>query len=120
MIEDTNPTAGFSAATTVRPIIVCLCGSTKFRSAFEQANWQETAAGLIVLSVGCYMHHDAIPVTPEQKAVVDDLHFRKIKLADEVLVLNVGGYIGDSTRREINHARELGQPLRWLEPDKAA
>ena len=63
-------------------------------------------AGKIVLSVGFYphaqdeMHGEDVGVTPEQKAALDILHLRKIDLADEVLVLNVGGYIGESTRRE--------------------
>lgn len=105
-----------------RPRIVCLCGSTRFYSAFQRANYEETMAGRIVLSVGFYPHSspeahgEAIGVTPEQKAALDELHLRKINLADEVLVLNQGGYIGESTRREIAHAEATGKLVRYLEP----
>jgi hypothetical protein len=104
-----------------RPTIVCLCGSTRFKDVFDDANYRETMAGKIVLSVGFFMHAsgnrhgEGIGATPEQKVALDELHLRKIDLADEVLVLNVGGYYGDSTRREIAHAHKTGKPVRWLE-----
>lgn len=108
-----------------RPKIVCLCGSTRFYQQFQEANYQETMAGRIVLSVGFYphaqkeAHHEERGCTPEQKIALDVLHKQKIDLADEILVLNVGGYIGTSTRSEIRHAVATGKPVRWLEPDKA-
>ncbi len=98
-----------------RPKIVCLCGSTKFRKAFEQVNLIETLAGNIVLSVGCFMHADNTPITEKQKSLLDELHLRKIDLADEVLVLNVGDYIGESTRNEIEYAKTQNKPIRYLE-----
>lgn len=104
-----------------RPTIVCLCGSTRFKDAFDEANYHQTMAGKIVLSVGFYMHAtgnrhgDGIGATPEQKIALDELHKRKIDLADEVLVLNVGGYIGESTRSEIHYALEHGKQVRFLE-----
>jgi cell division protein FtsB len=61
------------------------------------------------------MHGEQAGCTPEQKIALDELHKRKIDLADEVLVLNVGGYIGESTRSEIEYARKLGKPVRYLE-----
>lgn len=104
-----------------RPKVVCLCGSTRFYDAFQRANYDETMAGNIVLSVGFYMHSEGqvhgqtIGCTPEQKEALDQLHMRKIDLADEVLVLNVGGYYGESTQREIKYAETHGKPIRWLE-----
>ena len=102
-----------------RPTIVCLCGSTCFYSTFQEANYQETMAGRIVLTVGHYPHTDKhgqdIKCTPEQKLTLDELHKRKIDLADEILVLNVNGYVGDSTRSEIEYARAAGKRVRWLE-----
>lgn len=102
-----------------RPRIVCLCGSTRFKQAFIEANFRETMAGRIVLSVGWYSHADAVVYRPsaEEKAALDELHLCKIDLADEVLAINVGGYIGESTRRELIHARSLGKPIRWQHPD---
>lgn len=103
------------------PKVVCLCGSTRFKAAFDEANYQETMAGRIVLSVGFYMHAtgnrhgESIGATPDQKVALDELHKRKIDLADEVFVLNVGGYIGESTRSEIEYAEAHGKPVRYLE-----
>lgn len=98
------------------PKIVCLCGSGRFRDAFEQAEFDETLSGKIVLTIGCNTKDIArTPDLEHHKPMLDDLHKRKIDLADEVLVLNVGGYIGDSTRSEVEYAEQSGKPVRWLE-----
>jgi hypothetical protein len=108
------------------PKIVCLCGSTRFKDAFDEANYRETMAGNIVLSVGFYMHAtgnrhgDGVGCTPEQKLALDELHMRKIDLADEVLILNVGGYIGWSTLRELQYALKINKVVRFLNPDQPA
>ena len=100
-----------------RPRVVCLCGSTRFSEAFRHANLTETLAGRIVLTIGCDLRSDdALGLGPETKARLDDLHKRKIDLADEILVLNVGGYVGESTRSEIEYAVAHGRAVRWLEP----
>lgn len=104
------------------PKIVCLCGSTKFKDYFAENNLTETLAGHIVLTIGCDTKSDQDifgHLTAEQlrdvKEQLDILHYCKIDLADEVLVLNVGGYIGDSTRREILYAKAKGKTIRYLE-----
>jgi hypothetical protein len=102
-----------------RPMIVCLCGSTRFKAEFEAANEVETLAGKIVLSVGFFagMLTDAgrrERLTPEVKLALDELHVQKIEIADEVLVVNVDGYIGASTRREIWYAAMRNKPIRWV------
>ena len=51
----------------------------------------------------------------EVKHRLAELHFEKIRLADEILVLNVDGYVGPSTRAEIEFARSLSKKIRWLE-----
>lgn len=100
----------------MKPIIVCLCGSTKFKQEFIEANFRETMAGKIVLSVGFFSHADKKFYTPteQEKIMVDELHKRKIDLADEVLILNVGGYIGESTKSELEYATKLGKTIRFL------
>ena len=101
----------------MKPTVICLCGSTKFKQEFIRANFEETMAGNIILTVGFYGHADSdvyIP-TEKEKKDLDELHFRKIDLADEIMVLNVGGYIGESTRNEINYAKSLGKPIGYLE-----
>lgn len=107
---------------TMRPTIVCLCGSTKFKEAYQKAYRDEGLAGKIVLSVVAMMHSEDDPnITEgsEAKVKLDELHLRKVDLADEILVLNVGGYIGDSTRREIRYALANGTAVRYLEPSRA-
>ena len=113
----------------MRPKIVCLCGSTRFYEMFQRQNYLETMAGNIVLTVGFYRpsaeseserkryehHGESIGCTPEQKIALDELHKRKIDLADEVFVLNVGGYVGESTRSEIEYATAHNKPIRYLE-----
>lgn len=103
---------------STRPTIVCLCGSTRFHEAFQEANREETMAGRIVLTVGFFAHSadNDKGLTDEQKTKLDELHKRKIDLADEVLVLNVDKYVGDSTRSEIAYAREHGKVIRYLVP----
>ena len=105
-----------------RPKIVCLCGSTRFSEAYQRANLEETLAGKIILTIGCDMKSD-IDLFSEMgqisldalKERLDELHLKKIELADEVLILNIGQYVGNSTRREIEYAKEKGKNLRWLE-----
>lgn len=106
-----------------RPIVVCLCGSTRFSEAFQRANLEETLAGKIVLFIGCDMRSDEEifgAMTAEEleqtKQRLDELHLRKIDLADEVLILNVGDYIGQSTARELMYAYAHGKLVRYLEP----
>lgn len=106
------------------PRVVCLCGSTRFIEQFFRSGWAETLEGRIVLSVGVCLDHpgdeegghvgEALGVND----MLDELHFRKIDLADDVLVLNLDGYIGKSTQREIAYAMATGKPVRFL--DEAA
>ena len=104
------------------PKIVCLCGSTRFSEAFQEANLHETLEGNIVLTIGCDRRSDAeifSHLQPDELGATQirlaELHLRKIDLADEVLILNVGGYIGESTRRELQYARSQGKVIRFLE-----
>lgn len=106
----------------MKPIIVCLCGSTRFKDVFGEINLKETLDGKIVLSIGCDTKSDdeifnKLPEWEKEniKARLDHLHLKKIELADEVLILNVGGYIGESTRNEINYAKSLNKKIRYLE-----
>lgn len=98
------------------PMITCLCGSTRFGDAFRDAMRTETLAGRIVLSVGLLGHAEGIDMNGPVKAMLDRLHLDKIDLADIVLILNCGGYIGPSTRNEIAYAERRGKVIRYLEP----
>lgn len=104
--------------------IITLCGSTRFYRAFQEANYRETMAGHVVLSVGFYphaaeeAHGEERGCTPEEKAALDLLHFDKIAMSDEILVLNVDGYVGDSTRNEIAFALLHNKGIRWLDEQR--
>lgn len=98
------------------PPRVCLCGSTRFRAEYEAAERVETLAGKIVLTVGLFGHLEGLDMAGPTKQMLDELHLRKIDLADEILVIDPGGYVGESTRREIAYAESLGKPVRYLEP----
>lgn len=97
-----------------RPI-VCLCGSTRFKEAFERENARLTWLGFIVLSVGLYGHADGLSLTDEAKRALDELHLDKVDLADSIHVINEGGYLGDSTRREIEYARSKDKVVTFME-----
>lgn len=107
---------------TPLPIKVCLCGSTRFSETFQEANLKETLAGRIVLTIGCDMKSDHelfADKTKEELTTIkfnlDRLHLWKVYVADEVLILNVGGYIGESTQRELDFAVALGKTVRYWE-----
>ena len=96
--------------------VITLCGSTKFKEHYLEAQKRLTLDGNIVISVGLFGHSGDNEVWTEgTKAMLDDMHLRKIDMADEIFVINVGGYVGESTRSEIEYARQNGKAVRYLE-----
>lgn len=103
--------------------VITLCGSTRFKDAFMEAQKRLTLAGNIVISVGLFGHAGDSEVwenmdegtLTKTKEMLDDMHKRKIDMADEIFVINVGGYIGSSTRSEIEYAIATGKAVRYLE-----
>ena len=99
--------------------VITLCGSTRFKEAFLEAQKRLTLEGNIVISVGLFGHSGDEEVWAEgTKEMLDDMHQRKIDMADEILVINVGGYIGSSTRSEIEYAKANGKTIRYLEQEQ--
>ena len=97
--------------------IVTLCGSTKFKEEFIEEQKRLTLEGNIVISVGLFGHSGDDEVWSEKiKPMLDDMHKRKIDLADEIFVINVGGYIGSSTRSEIEYAIKTNKSITYLQP----
>ena len=93
-----------------------LCGSTRFKNEFTEAQKKLTLEGNIVISVGLFGHAGDDEVWTEgTKEMLDDMHKRKIDMADEIYVINVGGYIGESTRSEIAYALAHGKKVNYLE-----
>ncbi len=104
--------------------VITLCGSTRFKDDFMEAQKRLTLEKNIVISVGLFGHSGDDEVwenmdegtLTKTKEMLDDMHKRKIDMADEIFVINVGGYIGSSTRSEIEYAKASGKPVRYLEP----
>ncbi len=103
------------------PKIICICGSTRFVEHHNEWKKHLTLEGYIVVGIEL-----VIPQTHQQdpqhndfhiKKLLDELHLRKIDLADEVLFLNVGGYMGESTRKELAYARNQNKIIKFLEPE---
>jgi len=84
----------------------------RFMAEMRAANHDLTFAGVIVLAPS----EEDRPPTPEEKAVLDALHLRKIDLADRVLIVNPGEYVGESTRRELAYAQAAGKPIAFTDP----
>ena len=100
------------------PEIVTLCGSTRFKEQYLEAQKRLTLEGKIVISVGLFGHADSEPITPEQKQMLDEMHLRKIDLADSIFVVNPDGYIGESTQREIEYAKKVGKKIQYYSGEK--
>lgn len=93
---------------------ITLCGSTKFKKEFEHINRHLSLNGNIVYSVAIFGHFDKFELTVEQKIKLDNVHIEKINNSDGIFVINVDGYIGESTKREIAHAEKTGKFVRYL------
>ena len=106
--------------------VITLCGSTRFKDAFMEAQKKLTLEGNIVISVGLFGHSGDSEVwegmsedtLTKTKIMLDDMHKRKIDMADEIFVINVGSYIGSSTQSEIEYAHSTGKVVRYLEEEK--
>lgn len=92
------------------PHVICLCGSTRFREEYEYWNRVFTLQGRVVLSVGVFKHDDS-ELTATQAAELDALHLHKIEMADAIFVIDVDGYVGESTKKEIAHAQAMGKSV---------
>ena len=103
--------------------VITLCGSTRFKDEFLKVQKDLTLKGNIVISVGLFGHSGDSEVwenmdegtLTKTKEMLDDMHKRKIDMADEIFVINVNGYIGESTKSEIEYAKSLGKGVNYLE-----
>ena len=103
--------------------VITLCGSTRFKKEFMDIQKMLTLKGNIVISVGLFGHSGDSEVwenmdegtLTKTKEMLDDMHKRKIDMADEIFVINVGGYIGESTKSEIEYAKKTGKKVTYME-----
>ncbi len=112
----------------MKPKIICICGSTRFADLHAIARWELGRHGRNICLMINYLpaeyaakefgesEHDHFGEKFGNEDILDELHFRKIDLSDEVYVINLDGYIGESTRNEINYAESLDKPIKYLEP----
>lgn len=89
--------------------IITLCGSTKFKEAFEDIEKRLTLEGVIVLSVGFFEKIDGTELSNDQFKLLEELHKEKIRMSEAIFVINKNGYIGESTLKEIEYAQKLGK-----------
>lgn len=111
------------------PPVVTLCGSSRFPDAFALANMHLTMEGCVVIGLSCFGHADqptgAKFLTSDGgensplKQLLGQMHFRKIDISDAIYVVNPGGYVGSSTKREIEYARSKGKAVKWMFPEAA-
>lgn len=99
--------------------VITLCGSTKFKDEFFREQKRLTLEGNIVISVGLFGHSGDNEVwTDDTKIMLDDMHKRKIDMADEIFVINKNGYIGESTKSEIEYAKKTNKKVNYMEVNK--
>jgi hypothetical protein len=105
--------------------VITLCGSTKFEAEFAEVNQRLTMEGCVVISLGMF----SLPDLPDYDWTADSsglkgrlrgVHFEKIRMTDEVYVVDPGGYVGESIRRQIACAESLGTPVRYLSRERLA
>jgi hypothetical protein len=101
----------------MKPKIICYCGSLRFIEKFKEAEYISVLNGDIALLPCCMFVDIERQYSKDSyyKRKADELHKRKIDICDEVFVLNVGGYIGESTRSEIEYAQKIGKPIKYLQ-----
>ncbi len=105
--------------------VITLCGSTRFEADFAEVNRRLTLEGCVVLSLGMFSlpdvpDHDWTTDSADLKGRLAGVHRQKIRMADEVYIVDPGGYVGESTRREIDYAESLGKPVRYLSRERPA
>jgi hypothetical protein len=105
--------------------VITLCGSTEFEAEFAEVNQRLTMEGCVVISLGMFRvpelpDYDWTTDSAELRERLGGVHLQKIRMADEVFIVDPGGYVGESTRREIAYAESLGKPVRYLSRERLA
>lgn len=93
--------------------VVTLCGSTRFKTQFKEIEAELTLKGMAVFSLCFFEKSEGIEITDEQAALFGKIHFRKIDLSDEIFVMDVNGYIGESTKKEIEYASQNNKGVNY-------
>lgn len=95
--------------------VVTLCGSTKFKDEFMNVARNLTFAGNIVLNLGAFIKADGLKIDAHQKQLLMSMQKQKIDMSESIVVINVGRYVGESTKEEIEYARKQGKKILYIE-----
>lgn len=94
--------------------IITLCGSIKFKNEFMKVQEELTLNGNIVFTP-TFFNNLKDEVNVETKKMLDEMHKQRIDMSNEIYVINVEGYIGESTKSEIEYAKAKGKKISYLE-----
>lgn len=94
--------------------VITLCGSTKFESEFIEIAQELTLKGNVVLCPVIFTHRDSVGITDDKKKILDSIYQKKIDMADEIIIINKNGYIGDSTMKEIEYSIRNNKKIYYL------
>lgn len=125
LMEDQQaPRSAVFSRPTGEAKVITLCGSTRFEAEFAEVNQRLTMEGCVVISLGMFSlpdlaDYDWTVDSSDLKGRLARVHFQKIRMADEVYIVDPGGYVGESTRREITYAESLGKPVRYLSHERS-
>ena len=95
--------------------IITLCGSIKFKNEFIKVQERLTLEGNIVFTPNFFNSIKKEEINEKIKKMLDEMHRQKIDMSDEIYVINLGGYIGESTKSEIEYAKAKGKEISYLE-----
>lgn len=101
----------------MKPKVITICGSSKFKGAILGVTQRLTLQGHIVINHGFFHHQDMVPITDKQKKDLDDLMFRKIDISDRIHVVNINGYMGTTTVAAVEYARAKDKTVTFEEPE---
>ncbi len=97
--------------------VITLCGSIRFKDEFIKVQEQLTLEGNIVFTPNFFHNLKTTEIDVETKRMLDAMHKQKIDMSNEIYVINVGGYIGESTKSEIKYAKKHGKIIHYLEKE---
>lgn len=93
-------------------MVITLCGSARFRKEIDEVQKSLALQGHLIFTIE---NLESVEITKEIENMLDITHRKKIDLSDAIYVINLNGYIGESTSNEIEYARKNGKEVMYLE-----
>lgn len=98
--------------------VITLCGSTKFIKEFRESEAMLTRKGFAVISPLLFEQDKSREISKEEATLFGRIHFKKIDISDEIFVIDVDGYIGESTKKEIAYAKRNNKNIKYYSNKK--